>query len=159
MFRTTSQYLQFRLRSCSVSRNVYKCVKEVDEDGIAVIENFLNHEQFTSVRAEFEDAFKNVELQPYKNGTNTRLYRMQIPLSDATHGGTKLHQNFQRNDRLNAIASAVVRRRISRPPNVHLDWYQSNNSAALDNDIENILHADLHTATVKLFFLLRMLTI
>lgn len=154
MFRTGSQYLQFIARKRTVANDVRECVASVDKDGIAVIENFLKPEQFDEVRAEFEEEFKSVELRPYKNGTNARLFRKQITLADATHGGSKLLEHFQRNDRLNRIASAVVRRRISRPPDVHLDWYQNNDPAADDNDIENILHADLHTATVKMFFYL-----
>lgn len=154
IFRTGSQYLQFKARNRSVASDVGDCINSVDKDGIAAIENFLEPKQFEEVRAEFEEEFKNIDLQPYKNGTNARLYRTQITLADATHGGSKLLEYFQYNDKLNRIAAAAVRRKISRRPDVHLDWYQSNDPTAADNDIENILHADLHTATVKMFFYL-----
>jgi hypothetical protein len=35
-----------------------------------------------------------------------------------------------------------------------LDTYQAMNEHGIDNDIENILHADLHVPTVKMFFYL-----
>ena len=154
VLRTTSQYLQFKARRRFASGDVGDCIKAIDQDGIATIENFLDPEQLRWVRAEFEREFKCSELRPYKNGKNGRLYRTQIALSEATHEGSKMLEFFQRNDRLNRIASAAVRRPISRPPDVHLDWYQNNDPSATDNDIENILHADLHTATVKMFFYL-----
>ena len=152
--RTTSQYLQFKVRSRSVANDISKYVGEIEEDGIALIENFLEPSQFNKVKAEFESAFEGIELQPYKNGDHARLYRIQIALSELKHGVSTLSKYFQHNDRLNRIASAAVRRKISRPPDVHLDWYQSGDATATDNDIENIMHADLHTATVKMFFYL-----
>ena len=151
VLRTTSQYLQFKARGRSVANDISKCVSEIDEDGIALIENFLEPSQFNKVKAEFESAFEGIELRPYKNGGNARLYRTQIALSELKHGVSTTSKYFQHNDRLNRIASAAVRRKISRPPDVHLDWYQSGDAAATDNDIENIMHADLHTATVKMF--------
>ncbi len=154
VLRTTSQYLQFKVRSRPAAKDISECVNKVEEDGVALVENFLNPSQFERVRAEFESAFEGIELQPYKNGGNARLYRTQISLSELERNGSTISEYFQQNDTLNRIASAAVRRKISRPPDVHLDWYQSGDAAATDNDIENILHADLHTATVKMFFYL-----
>ncbi|NOT48000.1 MAG: hypothetical protein HOP17_09685 [Acidobacteria bacterium] len=137
-----------------MANDISKCVSAVDEDGVALIENFLEPSQFEKVRAEFEAAFKGIELSPYKNDVNAKLFRTQIALSELKHVGSTISKHFQQNDMLNRIASAAVRRKISRLPDVHLDWYQSSSDGAADNDIENILHADLHTATVKMFFYL-----
>lgn len=154
VFRAASQYTQFKIRKRSVSEDIGEYVRAIDNDGIATIEKFLDPEQFAKVRSEFETAFENVELQPYKNEANAKLYRSQIPLSEAARTVLNIAEYFQHNDRMNEIASAIVRRKISRPPDVHLDWYQMNDSANVDNDIENILHADLHTATMKMFYFL-----
>lgn len=154
VFRTASQYLLFKARPRSVHADISECVKAIETNGIATIENFLEPSHFAEVRAEFDDSFKELELRPYKNATDAKLHRTQITLAQATHGSSKILEYFQRNDRLNRIASAIVRRKISRPPDVHLDWYQGDNAAMTDNDVENILHADLHTTTIKMFFYL-----
>ncbi len=154
MFRASSQYLQYKARTRSVEDDIGVYVNTIDKDGVTKIEEFLSRAQFDEVSAEYEDILKGVELRPYKQESNSRLFRKQITLSDATHNGSKILENFQNNDRLNRIASAVVRRTVSHPPKVHLDWYQSLHLTGTDYDVENILHADLHTATVKMFFFL-----
>ena len=154
VLRTTSQYLQFKIRGRSVAKDISDCVNAIDKDGIALIENFLAPSEFEEVRNEFEGAFENLALQPYKKSENARLYRAQIALTELSNPESKISEFFQCNDRLNRIAAATVRRKISRHPDVHLDWYQSGDPMAMDNDTENILHADLHTATVKMFFYL-----
>jgi hypothetical protein len=130
------------------------CVSDIDEHGIAVVENFLHQTTFDEVKNEFDRAFEKESLRPYKDNESARLLRSQILLSDLAAAAPRISECFQRNDWLNSIASATVRRRISRTPDVHLDWYQCGDLTAIDNDIENILHADLHTATVKMFFYL-----
>ncbi len=65
-----------------------------------------------------------------------------------------IRKHFQENRLLNQLASAITRRRVSEKPGVFLDIYQNVDENGIDNDVENILHADLHTATVKMFFYL-----
>ena len=154
VFRTVGQYLRFKARRRSVAGDVVSFVNAMDADGIALIENFLEPAQFAEVRAESDEAFKNTKLMPYKQGENARLYRTQITLSEPASAGSKILELFRHNDMLNRIAAASLRRKITRPPEVHLDWYQVGDGRASDNDIENILHADLHTATIKMFFYL-----
>jgi hypothetical protein len=154
VLRTASQFAQFKFRERETTDDVNESARTLDDDGIAVIENFLNPLQFENVKAEFELAFEGVPLRPYKGSENARLYRGQIPISVIPFAATNISEHFRTNDRLNRIASAAVRRKVTRPPEVHLDMYQCVDPAAADNDIENILHADLHTATVKMFFYL-----
>lgn len=65
-----------------------------------------------------------------------------------------IRKHFQEDRLLNQLASAITRRRVSEKPGVFLDIYQNVDENGIDNDVENILHADLHTATVKMFFYL-----
>ena len=153
VFRTTGRWIQFKLRGRSVADDIRDCVSKIDEDGITLIENFLEQSQFEKVKEEFNSAFEGADLQPYKNSENARLYRNQIAISKLSDAA-KISECFQHNALLNNIASAAVRRHITRPPDVHLDWYQGGDPSAIDNDVENILHADLHAATMKMFFYL-----
>ncbi len=154
VFRTISQNLQCRLRSQFFSGDVGGCSKTVERDGVVSIENFLQPEQFEKVRAEFEASFDGVCLRPYKENGDAKLYRTQIGLTNEPKCDSTILEYFQRNEKLNAVAARVIGRRISRLPSVHLDWYENNDPTAPDNDIENILHADLHSPTVKMFFYL-----
>jgi len=154
VLRTISRWIQFKLRNRRMTNDVNDCVRKLDEDGIAVIENFLEPSRFEEIRKEFDRAFEGSELQPYKNSENSNLYRNQISISKLSNSSSIISECFQHNAYLNSIAGSAVRRQISRPPDVHLDWYEGGDPSATDNDIENILHADLHTTTVKMFFYL-----
>lgn len=152
IFRTLSQYLQFKIRRRRLDGEIRDFVASLDRDGIVVIENFLERSQFEAVRKEFDQAFEEIDLKPYKNVQDAKLSRAQISVSESRAKFINISALFEQNDRLNRIASAAVRRKFKGIPKVHLDLYQSADRDGVDNDVENILHADLHTATVKMFF-------
>lgn len=154
VLRTACQHAKFTARRRTVSTDIKELVEAIERDGVVAIENFLEPSRFKKVEQEFERAFEGVALCPYKNTENGRLYRSQIAMADLHSPVPVITEHFQRDSRLNNIASALVRRKVFRHPDVHLDWYQSKDLGAPDNDIENILHADLHAATIKMFYYL-----
>lgn len=127
-------------------------VKEVEENGIAVIENFLSADEFEAVREEFERANDGLEFLPYKNIEGGKLYRRQITVANnANFNG--IRRFFQTNPFLMQAAAGILRKKVN-VPSITLDTYRLMNPDGFDNDIENVLHADLHTTTVKMFFYL-----
>lgn len=153
VIRTISKYLLWKSRRSYVTKEIQNYVRQLEQDGILLIENFLTEDQFASVSREFEKANENIQPSPYKNAANAKLHRTQLPVVQSPEFASTI-KLFQENETLNKIASAVIKRKITKRPDVLLDTYQNLNDEGLDNDIENILHADLHTSTVKMFYYL-----
>lgn len=154
VFRVVGKHLVRRFRQSYLTEDLKQYVEVLERDGVLVLENFLAPEIFETVRAEFESANKNSALAPYKNADNAKLYRTQLSLAKLPDSFPSITTNFRENDLLNQITAAVLRRPITKKPDVLFDTYQNLNDAGADNDIENILHADLHFPTVKMFFYL-----
>jgi hypothetical protein len=152
VWRMLAKHLAWRLRKKVVDSDIRVHVEALERDGILVIEDFLDAESFAGVVAEFEAATAAVPLAPYKSVENARLYRTQIAVAERPEQFNLITEHFQENVLLNAIASATIRRPISSKPRLFLDVYRNLNAEGKENDIENILHADLHTPTVKMFF-------
>lgn len=151
--RMTSKYLLWKLRKGSVKQDIKNYIESLERDGVLVLENFLSSDEFANVVNEFENAAKEVKLLPYKGDAGAKLYRTQISTLKQPENFNFTIKYFQKNEMLNEIASAVIHRKV-KEPEVSLDIYQKINDEGFDNDIENILHADLHTSTVKMFFYL-----
>ena len=152
VLRSLSQHVQSRLRRRKVDSDIRDSVQTLDREGIVVFENYLSESDFARVVHEYEAAFFGVGLRPYKGVANGKLHRAQIALAESRERFPGICQLFERNARLSRIASAVVRRRPTGFPKVHLDLYKSLLRNDVDNDVENVLHADLHTPTIKMFF-------
>jgi hypothetical protein len=143
---------QFRRRYRSPEINEF--VTRLDRDGLLVIERFLDDESFAAVASEFEKANSDSPLRPYKDVAGARLYRSQLRLAELSDQLPVTKALFRDNKFLDDIVSAAIRRPINKRPEVLLDTYQRVISNGEDNDIENILHADLHVPTIKMFFYL-----
>ncbi len=152
--RILGKQITHKLRKRFLSPDIEEYLEILQRDGVLAIENFLPDEEFKKVLTEFERVTEGTSLTPYKNVENAKLYRLQLALSGAPKELSSIRKNFQENEFLNRIAAAVVRRAITSKPDVLLDTYQNLHNSGIDNDIENILHADLHVPTVKMFFYL-----
>lgn len=128
-------------------------VKTIERDGVLVIPDFLSERQFSLVREEFERARNKFELGEFRNVTNGRLKVSKYFVSDGEEEFKYMREFLQENQFIQHIASATIRRLIASKPIMVISVFRQNDSG-LDNDIENILHADLHTSTVKAFFYL-----
>jgi hypothetical protein len=154
IYRVIIKQFARQLRKKTSPDELRNYVEILDKDGVLVINNFLTQKDFNDVEAEYDKAIENVELKPYKGTQNAKLFRTQLPVSENSEEFPQIKQLFLNNSLLNMIASSVIRREIKKKPTVSLDKYQFSKSDGIDNDIENILHADLHTPTVKMFFYL-----
>ena len=154
VYRTIAKNLGWRIRRRNVAADEVGPCEVLDADGILVLPNFLSDEEFRAVLAEYRSAMDGRELEPYHGSDNAKLFRLQIPVSDAPANFRQTIRSFRENATLDSLASLVIRRPIRFKPNVFLDKYQAALGSSVDNDIENILHADLHTPTVKMFFYL-----
>lgn len=154
VLRTLTKRLGRSLRSDRCSDEVRPLAEALERDGILVMPDFLDAKEFDAVAREFEAAGADIPLAPYKNARNARLYRRQLNVSDSPESFSTIRSLFQENPLLNGIVSAAIRRPVTKKPEILLDTYQCLDPNLEDNDIENILHADLHVSTIKMFFYL-----
>ena len=154
VFRTLSKYVLWKTRPSYLTEEIRNFVRILEQDGILIIEDFLTQKDFEQVLTEFNTASDDAPLLPYKGDESGKLYRKQIRVSDDPTKFPSIIRCLQENKSLQAIASAITRRKMRQSPNVHLDVYKTTINDGFDNDIENILHADLHTPTVKMFLYL-----
>ena len=158
VLRVLSKHFLWRIRTGTHGSEISEFARRLDRDGVLVIENFLSGDDFEAVCNEYESVMKTYELGPYKGVDGGRLYRTQVPLGGNSVKLVSIEKHFQNNNFLNSIASFVIRRKIRKKPEIFLDRYKSVTDVGVDNDIENILHSDLHTPTVKMFFYLNHVT-
>lgn len=154
VFRIIGKHIARSLRGRHLSKDISHSISTLEHDGILVIEDFLQSKQFEKILEEFEKANYGIALEPYKNVANAKLYRRQLSTSPSPELFPTIESMFRKNALLDQISSAVLRKNIVQKPDVLLDTYQNLNNGGIDNDIENILHADLHVPTVKMFFYL-----
>ena len=154
VFRTLSKGFTRSLRQGRISSDIEPLVRVLERDGILVLPSFLKADRFTAIVDEFDAANSEAVLEPYQRAENARLYRNQLKVTDSPELFPAIRSAFQQNELLSRIVSAVIRRRVTTAPEILLDTYQCSNPDGEDNDIENILHADLHVPTIKMFFYL-----
>lgn len=152
--RVICKNLAWRMRGSAISENTRTHVETLQRDGILVIRNFLSKDAFERVSDEYREAVEAVELKPYKGIKNAKLFRTQVSIGENPEEYPQIAESFLNNEFLKDIARGVIRRKVIRNPAISFDKYQCIKKDGIDNDIENILHADLHTPTVKMFFYL-----
>lgn len=158
ILRVLFKHCLWRIRAGVPGNDILVFASQLDQDGVLVIENFLSDDAFEAVCNEYESVIGTFALKPYKDVDEGYLYRTQVPLSKGAERLVLIEKHFRNNQFLNSIASFVIRRKIRMEPEVFLDRYKSVTEEGVDNDIENILHADLHIPTVKMFYYLNQVT-
>ena len=154
VFRVLSKKVTRSLRQRDVSAEAEPHVRALEKDGFLVLPNFLEPELFKAITNEFDAASVAAPLKPYQGVDNAKLHRRQVLVADTPELFPVIKATFQRNAMLDQIVSAIIRRPVTSAPNILLDTYQCVKGSGEDNDIENILHADLHVPTIKMFFYL-----
>jgi hypothetical protein len=154
VYRTVAKNLGWRLRKRSVAPNMMEFHEILDKDGILVLPNFLSANEFRAVLTEYHSAMEGRELEAFHGTANAKLFRLQIPVSESPGRFRQTIKSFRENETLDKLASMVIKRPIRFKASVYLDKYRASSGSRVDNDIENILHADLHTPTVKMFYYL-----
>ena len=152
--RMSLNHLAHSIRPRHVPEAVATDVEIMDRDGLAAIENFLSQEDFQRVLAHCRAraAAGGFRLEPNMDGLGV----------DATHGpiatdtaeGRWVVDRIAGDERLLAIVGAVVRRSISRRPQVIYQRLEVPPGSIHRQDPEAVLHADRHFTNVKAYLCL-----
>jgi Phytanoyl-CoA dioxygenase (PhyH) len=152
--RMSLNHVAHSLRPRHVPDAVARDVAVMDRDGLAAIENFLSQEDFQRVLAHCRaqaaaGAFKS---EPNMDGLGVDAVHGSIATD--TEEGRWVVDRIAGNERLLAIVGAVVRRSISRRPQVIYQRLEVPVGSIHRQDPEAVLHADRHFTNVKAYLCL-----
>lgn len=150
--RTIGKRLAWCLRKSYISSEIQEYVDVMNRDGILVIPNFLSADQFLQVQNEFDRAEPRFAFQRFRGGSAGQLEVTRFHVSDDNKDSPYTKRYLQDNPLILSITAAVIRRRIKSKSVLMLNVYRKRTDSVIDNDLENILHADLHTPTLKAFY-------
>jgi hypothetical protein len=154
IFRLIGKYLSWSFRGRYTTADIEDYVRKIEMDGVLVLPDFLGQQEFLQIKEEFERVQSKCEFSGFRSVDNGSLKVARYPIADCDEDFKYTRQYLQNNPLVHRIVSATIRRPINSMPPTSLNVYRRGCDEASDNDLENILHADLHTPTAKAFFYL-----
>lgn len=132
-------------------------LETLNKDGILVLENFLSPQKFAQLAEEASQLERTMNFRPLRNGPDGALLHGQIPTLKPEQA--PLCTSIALEEPLNQLVPAVMGEKIKGLPYIFLDHFKrSQDKAAINNDIENFLHTDLHLPTIKAWLFLEPVT-
>lgn len=154
VFRTLGKNIAWHLRQSHVAPEVREYVDILNRDGVLVIPNFLSTPEFSRIREEFDRLETQLVFKPFKDVPRGKIHVARFPLKDQDGNFPYIKKYLQANSLILKLVPAVIKRPLTSGPEVLINVYRKADDTAPENDVETILHADLHIPTVKVFYFL-----
>src|SRR5215831_13229501 len=154
--RTLGKHLARKFRPAFDAGSAGQYAFSLDRDGIVEIPNFLPPGQFAEVRAEYERLRTGMEFRQFRDREG-RMVVARLTLHDKPARAPKFNDLIGNSAVIRGLASYVAKVPASRP-HLELTIYKAVRLDLDDNDDENLLHADLHSPTLKCFYYLNDVT-
>jgi hypothetical protein len=154
VYRAIGKHISWQLRKRSTPKEVRSFVSVLDKDGVLAMHDFLPRDQFLQVRREFEAIEPSLVFNSFRAAENGKIHVATISISQRQKDFPSVRKYLVENPLILTIAETVIRRKISSAPIAAINVYRKFDDRLADNDVENLLHADLHTPTIKVFFYL-----
>jgi hypothetical protein len=129
----------------------------IDTDGVVEIPDFLPPKAFDAVMAEFQKLRSGLEFRRFREHEG-RLMVARLMLHERPAGAPKFNEFLGRNPVIQGLAAHVAKVYPTPFPFLELTIYKAVDVSLEDNDEENLLHADLHSPTLKCFYYLHDVT-
>lgn len=159
VFRVLGKHAIWRMRRRPVAAAIRPYVDALLREGVVAIPNFLTPEQYNEVLADFQRIEPELSFRPVPHYAHmTQLEHGR--LYNASHGINAdprlkaMRRHLAENQLLIAIVTAVARVQTKTIGNANVDVYKLVDETAPDNDVETVIHADLHSPTLKAFYYL-----
>jgi hypothetical protein len=149
--RVLAKHAAWRLTPRRVSADVRPYVEQLDRDGIAVIPNFLPPEQFAEVKQDFERSLGPAYQKRYERKLIDGLVLDRANLSRAPSDFPAIKRYVEENPTIYGMVSGVLRCRTKYTTPVWTEIFHCPDPSAPNVDTQNVLHADVHYPTVKLW--------
>ena len=129
-------------------------------DGIAVIPDFLSQPKFQAIQEEATTIESEMNFEGLRQNNMIGYMEQACKTVPASQSDSPAWRYLGVDQRVNRLASFVIGKPISTSTRIDFDFYRSTpNATAEANDIDNILHSDLHLDTVKVFYTLSDITL
>ena len=157
--RVVGKHAIWRLRQRRVPAAIRHYVEELEENGVLAMPNFLTQQQYEEVMAEFRRiegdlAFRPVPFYAHMHQLERgRIHAARMPINE-DHRLAAMKRHLAANPLLLEIVSAMTHVYAKTIANASIDVFQLADESAPDNDVETVMHADLHSPTVKAFYYL-----
>ena len=140
------------LRPRSIAPPAAAMFAALDRDGIVVIPDFLTPDELAKLNAEYRTLRSQVQFKQFRE-RDGRLSVARMALSQNKELAPEFNRLLGQHPLIQSLGAAVAR--VNRAsPTLELTIFRLDNPDAPDNDDENLLHADLHTPTLKCFYYL-----
>lgn len=159
VLRVLGKHAIWRVRSRPVPSAIREYVDVLLRDGVVVIPNFLSPDQYAEVLEDFHRIEPELSFRPVPHYAHMKQLE-HGRLHNASHGVNAdarlkaMRRYLAENQRLISIVSAVAHVRTKTIGNATVDVYKLVDNTAPDNDVETVMHADLHSPTLKAFYYL-----
>jgi hypothetical protein len=154
VFRTLGKNIAWRLRKSPVAPEIREYVEILNRDGVLIIPDFLSTLKFSLIREEFHRLQSHLVFKPFKDVPRGKIHVARFPLKDHDESFPYIKEYLEANSLILQLVPAVIKRPVTSGPEVLINVYRKADDAAPENDVETILHADLHIPTVKAFYFL-----
>lgn len=157
--RIFSIYTVYNLRSAPAYTSDPEYLKKVKEEGMIIIPDFLSPEDWATVKQEYENFLPKMPFRPYYKSANPSMKVATKILNDSPEEFPNTLRILGKNKIINDLAGVVIRKDVNKQvPELSYLVLEKDDRLEYDDDVENILHADVHYPTVKAFFYLEPVT-
>ena len=146
------------LRRARIAPAVADYVAAAERTGIVVIPNFLPAADFESLLSYCRDLRQSPAMRREPNRQNSGVDWLYGPIAGADPDSEWVRKLIAHNPLLLDTVAGMVRRRITRSPQIAYQRLTMREDAAYVPDAEAVLHADRHFPTVKAYFSLNTST-
>ncbi len=159
VMRVLGKHMIWRLRQRPTPAAIRRYVDELEAQGVVAIPDFLTPEQYDEVMAEYKSVESDLVFRPVpfyahmRQLEQGRIHAASLPVN-ADHRLPAMKRHLAANPLLLAIVGGISHVRMKTIANASLDIYQLTDASAPDNDVETVMHADLHSPTIKAFYYL-----
>lgn len=129
--------------------------EEIKQTGITVIPNFLPENEAEEIRAEAKTIESNMQFQGLRRNHMIGYMEQACHTVPRSNPNSPAWRYLGANPLVSKLATFTLGQEISAPDRIDFDFYRSiSDPKAETNDIDAILHSDLHLDTVKIWYLL-----
>lgn len=147
------------LRTGAVPEQLKTQFQQLQTDGILKIDQFLPQQEFDAIKTlAHTQAEAHMNYRPLRASNSGVMLHGQIPVNKNSNAAAIM--KLTQHPSLKGLLEASHGRQLTQEPTVFIDHFQRPKGAApVDNDIENLLHSDLHLPTYKAWLFLEPVTL
>jgi hypothetical protein len=157
--RVLASELRHAIARADVPADIKQVVDAVALDGFAVLPTFFSEADFAEIKDRCARLVAAGEIKNLGDRENTGIHWIQSQIRATTEDGRWLIGKIARDDRIQRVVGAALRRPIPRAPRLAYSELFCPPGSEHKGDAQHVLHADRHYHTVRAFLTLNEHTV